>query len=175
MAALQDQQVTHLAKVAPRRPSLGATAPQLAPLRPRFAEAVPLMLPKAVWAGSPPNILCKPPQEQYKRRGEPPLSTHTRFEPLSLHLYSFPIFSSVVGARRSYFGELGQLESFGMNNIKSFLLYLLSYYQYSSAYEIELCSYVISLAYRTSCLIFHTTLSAQKCVGTRQAGKIYLG
>jgi hypothetical protein len=31
------------------------------------------------------------------------------------------------------------------------------YYHYSYAYELELSSYVIHLAYRTLCLIIHTT------------------
>jgi hypothetical protein len=44
-----------------------------------------------------------------------------------------------------------------MNNMKISLMFLLSYYQCSYAYELELSSYVIHLAYRTICSIFHTT------------------
>jgi hypothetical protein len=36
-------------------------------------------------------------------------------------------------------------------------MFLFLSYQDRYAYEIELSSYVISLAYRTLCLIFHTT------------------
>ena len=52
------------------------------------------------------------------------------------------VFKTMTGARGPY--DLGGSAI------------LLSYYQHSYAYELELSSYVIHLAYRTLCLIFHT-------------------
>ena len=44
-----------------------------------------------------------------------------------------------------------------MNNMKISSLFKFLLYQYSFAYELELSSNVDSLAYRTLCLISHTT------------------
>ena len=53
--------------------------------------------------------------------------------------------------------SLDILAIFGMRNIFGSNMYLLSYYQYSYAYELEYSSYAMNLAYRTLCLIIHTT------------------
>jgi hypothetical protein len=73
------------------------------------------------------------------------------------HLYLFTILSSFIWSKtRSFIWELVLWRILGMNNMKISLMFLLSYYQYSYAYELELSSYVIHLAYRTLCLILHT-------------------
>ena len=73
-------------------------------------------------------------------------------------LVSVTIFSCCIWSKaRSFIGELVLWRILGMNNIKDSSMCLLSYYHYSYAYEIELSSYVIRLAYRTLCLILHTT------------------
>jgi len=49
------------------------------------------------------------------------------------------------------------LATLGMRNIFGSNLFLSSIYQYSYVIELELSSYVTCLAYRTLCLIVHTT------------------
>jgi hypothetical protein len=49
------------------------------------------------------------------------------------------------------------LATLGMKNIFVSIMFLSSIYQYSFAYELEQISYVMFVAYRTLCLIVHTT------------------
>jgi hypothetical protein len=80
---------------------------------------------------------------------------HTR---VSLpHLYLFTILSSCIWSKaRSFIGELVLWRILGMNNIKDSSMFLFLFYQCSYIMKLEQSSYVIHLAYRTLCLIFHT-------------------
>ena len=134
-----------LRKTVTGRQHQGAPAPPPAPTASSFHVASHGGSSKAVACGSPWNIPYNRPFHGYKQKRRLP-SHNTPHSRASLPPLVFFLLFLVVRARRSYLGELEQLESFGMNNIKSFLLYLLSYYQYIYAYEIQLSSYVISLA-----------------------------
>jgi hypothetical protein len=106
----------------------------------------------------------------YKKRSRA-LPQHTpHLEPL--HLTPLFYILVVFGASKSYLGELGSLEerNLGMNNMKSSSRVLLSFYQYSCAYELDYSFHVMILTYelaysfyvmnltcRTLCLIFHIT------------------
>ena len=94
----------------------------------------------------------------------------------ALHLtpplvFSF-IFSSICEQSKSYQGELGSLKEriFGMNTMKESSKVFLSFYPYSSAYELEYSFHVIIMTYelaysfyamsltcRNLCLIIHIT------------------
>ena len=100
--------------------------------------------------------------------------THTNIWSLYLTthlLYSFSFSSSIVSKERATWRAclLGRKATLGMN-IKSSSIVMLSYLQYSNAYEIDYSSHVILMIYeltyslyamiltcRTLCLIIHMT------------------